>query len=395
MSDPASLMRERVQLYKDAARHKKTSRVLNVANMWNWIVYDSGYKLSEALFDYGKMEDALVKFQEKYQFDYYLDYGVRNPLGVQSALGHTDYIVNDEANALNIQDINYLEPEDYDDILDNYFKFLWTKYMPRKYPQADGPGCKAMMLDACQKFAEFGQYVGNINQQFAVKYGVPPSIFAGTPAFVVFYEVLFNFIRGIKGLSIDIRRRPEKVKAVCDALGTVSLAPGPNFAAFKAASQPGTDMNRGPDLFMVFLGHTILSKKQFEVYYWPYLKEVFDFTGQYDKILHIFAEGENSRLYEFYKEAPKGHVVIHLEMDDMFRAKKELGDTICLCGGMPVDLLYHGTKQENIDYAKRLIDELAADGGFMFSQNKMVSYPNDCKAENLKAVNDFVREYTL
>jgi hypothetical protein len=62
---------------------------------------------------------------------------------------------------------------------------------------------------------------------------------------------------------------------------------------------------------------------------------------------------------------------------------------------MPVDLLYHGTKRENINYAKRLIDELAADGGFMFSQNKMVSYPNDCKAENLKAVNDFVREYTF
>ncbi len=188
---------------------------------------------------------------------------------------------------------------------------------------------------------------------------------------------------------------PDKLKAVCDAVGTVSLGPGPSFAVFKETAQTGTDMSRGPDLFMVFLGHAILSKKQFEVFYWPYLKEVFDFVQEYDKILHIFAESENSRLYEFFKEAPKDHVVIHLELDDMFKAKKEIGDTVCLCGGMPVDLLYHGTKQENIAYAKRLIDELAADGGFMFSQNKMVSYPNDCKAENLKAVSDFVREYTI
>jgi uroporphyrinogen-III decarboxylase len=75
--------------------------------------------------------------------------------------------------------------------------------------------------------------------------------------------------------------------------------------------------------------------------------------------------------------------------------KKEIGDTVCLCGGMPSDLLARGTKKECIDYAKRLIDELASDGGFIFSQDKMISYPNDCSAENLKAVNEFVQEYRI
>ena len=125
------------------------------------------------------------------------------------------------------------------------------------------------------------------------------------------------------------------------------------------------------------------------------LKEIFDFVEKYDKIVHIFNECENSRLYDIYKQAPKGHVVVHFENDDLFKAKKEIGDTVCLCGGMPTDLLARGTKKECIDYAKRLIDELASDGGFIFSQDKMISYPNDCSAENLIAVNEFVREYRI
>ncbi len=60
-------------------------------------------------------------------------------------------------------------------------------------------------------------------------------------------------------------------------------------------------------------------------------------------------------------------------------------------GGMTTDLLGNGTKQQCIDYAKKLIDELG--DGFIFSTNKMVSFRNDCKRENLLAVTDFVRNY--
>ena len=110
-----------------------------------------------------------------------------------------------------------------------------------------------------------------------------------------------------------------------------------------------------------------------------------------DKIMFLFTEGENSQFYEFLKEAPRGHLVLQLEIDDVFEAKKALGDRVCICGGMPCSLLHNGTVKENIAYAKRLIDEMGP--GYIFSPDKMVSYPVDCKAENLKAVNDFVRDY--
>ena len=60
---------------------------------------------------------------------------------------------------------------------------------------------------------------------------------------------------------------------------------------------------------------------------------------------------------------------------------------------MKNSMLGNGTKQECLDYAKRLIDELGADGGYLFSQDKMGSYRIDANPENLKAVCDFVLDY--
>lgn len=66
---------------------------------------------------------------------------------------------------------------------------------------------------------------------------------------------------------------------------------------------------------------------------------------------------------------------------------------MALFGGMPCTLLGKGTQEECVDYAKRLIDELGRDGGFILSQDKMVSFASDCKPENLKAVSQLVHTY--
>lgn len=138
MTDATNLFNERVQLYKDAARHKKTSRVLNLANIWTWKICDSGYKLSEALFDYNKMEDIVCKFHEKYQFDFYMDYGLRNPLRIPDVLGFTDYIIDDDTCSLTYAtDINYMTEEDYDLIIENFDKYLWTRCTPGRVCSKD------------------------------------------------------------------------------------------------------------------------------------------------------------------------------------------------------------------------------------------------------------------
>lgn len=384
-------LEERAEAYKNAAKHIKSDRVLNLASIWTpVIVQDSGFKMSEAMFDYDKLEQAVYKFHDKYQFDFYMDFCNRNPLRISSALGNTDYIIDDENGALGYAtDINYMQPEDYDMILENYDEFIWTKYLNKRYQKLNSGDAIKMMSDAAKEVIAFNHYAVKINTEMA-KRDVPPALLMGIPGYFNFYEILYLSLRGLRGLSVDMRRIPDKVKKLCDTMKN-----GNGFNQYMATAKKGTNPLSGADFAFYLLGHNILSKKQFEEFYWPSLKEVFDFAEKYDKIVHLFVESENSRFYEFFAQAPKGHVVAHFENDNLFEAKKQIGDKICFCGGMPVDLLARGTKKECVDYAKHLIDELAADGGFIFSQNKMVAYPSDYNPENLLAVNEFVREYRI
>ena len=108
--------------------------------------------------------------------------------------------------------------------------------------------------------------------------------------------------------------------------------------------------------------------------------------------MFIYIEDAIARFADYFSDVPKGSAIMHLEMDDIFEMRKLLPG-MPLAGGMTTDLLGRGTPQECVEWAKVLCNELGS--GFIMSQNKMLSFRNDCRRENLLAVNDFVRGVEL
>ncbi|KPU43845.1 uroporphyrinogen decarboxylase (URO-D) [Oxobacter pfennigii] len=380
------LLKERIQLFNDAAQMKKTARIPQVANFFTWKILDSEYKLSEALLDYDKMFRLVCDFHERYGFDAYMDLGTRNPVKVTNSLGGYHYMVDDEREVMNIDDQVYMEADEYGELAEDPIKFIWTKIMPRKYKKLNEEGALEVFKNTTQEFLAFSEYNRKINEKFLADYEAP-AIF-NIQGGVLFhpFEMLFNYYRGIKGLSIDIRRNKERVMEAVEAL-------------YNMFTKPAIDGLDGPksqtsafDAMSAFLAHSILSPKQFGEIYWPILKKIIDKLVETGKTMYIFSENTMLQYYEYLQEVPKGHLVIHVELDDVFEFRKKLPN-ICIAGGMPADLLGNSDPQTCIDYAKKLVDELGRDGGYIFSQNKMMSFRYDCKRENLLAVTDFVRDY--
>ena len=110
--------------------------------------------------------------------------------------------------------------------------------------------------------------------------------------------------------------------------------------------------------------------------------------------IRIFTEGSILRFAEYFKDYPKGVLTFHIEQDDPFAFRQALPN-VCIMGGLTTELLNNGTPEECVAYTKRLCDELGKDGGFILSEGKMLSYRNDTKRENYKAVCDFVSSYKL
>lgn len=387
-----TLRQERIQLFKDAIqKNKKPKRVPHFGNLWSWKIQDAGYTMSQALYDYEIMQKVLDYTFESYPIDCCYETGWRNPLQVTESLGNDVSVINDATNSISIRERFFMEPEEYDELINNPKKFLWEKVLPRKYKLLNNDMNSNVFKTALGKYTEFGKFMERSSQQMEETYGVP--VFADPHAAFDYwgngYELLFCVLRGIKGISRDIRRDPDRVLAAIEALDETFVIPRME----RAMVQPkGTNMDFCVDMNPVLLGHAILSPKQFEKFYWPHLKRLADYAVAQDKLAYFFVESESRRFWEFFQELPKGHFAIHVELDDIFELKKRLPN-LCVAGGMKTDLLAEGTPAHCVDYAKKLLDELAYDGGFIFSENKMISFKRDCRSENLKAVCDFVREY--
>ena len=384
---PKELLQERIQLFRDAQSFRKPARTPICANVTSWMFTDTGYTAGKACRSYQIIEDCMARFVQKYPCDMfnYTMSGFRNVFLLPDAMGGSIYSENGDGDNLNIVAEDYILPEEYDEMIADYKKTLWEKVLFRMFPQAKNFTAQ-QFADAAKTELEFRQQTTRINQRMRDEFGIPVEM--NINHIVQPLENLLGNHRGIKGLSMDLRRRPEKVKAFLDTCG----AGGRAYYEMKIKEFDGPDMNETYDCMSGILAHTIMNRKQFDQFKADDLAWAFHLAEEYHKQVVIFAEGTWERFGDFFNQFRRGTLNMTVEQDDPYEIRKKYPN-ICISGGLDVSVLRSGTKQQCIDMAKRAIDELGWEGGLILSPNKMLAYPNDTTAENLQAVFEFAREY--
>ncbi|HSW57736.1 MAG TPA: uroporphyrinogen decarboxylase family protein, partial [Dehalococcoidales bacterium] len=101
-------------------------------------------------------------------------------------------------------------------------------------------------------------------------------------------------------------------------------------------------------------------------------------------------EGDYTSRLEYLLELPKGKVLGHFDTTDLFKAKQILKGHMCISGNVACSILNTGTPEDVREQCRKLIDYCGRDGGYILSTRSPV---DDARAENLKALVDFTREY--
>lgn len=378
----------RTGLVRDAANMRNEDRAPIVSFFVTWKILDAGYKLSEALSDFDIMEKVVRHHQESYNFDMLNDLGIRNPYRLAKAIGSSTYEINDDAESLSVHDVHVLNPEDINDLSANYMKTLWEKGMPNKFDWWGEETPMSRLMGGIGEMMQFMGFSGKINQIMSKEYGLPPRV-APNPLPQMSMENILGFLFGIRGASILMRRNKEELHNLIDTMEAMFYNP-----AIGGLTQMPEGQNPAfcYDGLLAMLAHNFMSTAQFEEFYLPELKKYLDILQSKKQNILIFTEGNILRLKDYFKDYNKGVITLLPENDDFFALHAELPNC-ALMGGMPCSILGHGTKEECLDRAKKVVDEVGKDGGLLFSQDKMGSYRNDATSENLKAVNDFVRSY--
>jgi hypothetical protein len=208
--------------------------------------------------------------------------------------------------------------------------------------------------------------------------GFPTDAGAGTAAP---FDAIGDFIRGTRGVMLDMFQRPEKLIAAMEKLVPICIAIG--LRARKGANPFVTmPLHKGPEGFM--------SLEQYKRFYWPTLRKVM--VGLIDEglIPMPFFEGDYTSRLEVIKDIPRGKALYKFEKVDIHKAKEILGDTVCFRGNVPITLLCAGTPEQVTAYVKELIDVFGRDGGLWVDADAIF---DKAKHENVKAMVEVTKEY--
>ncbi len=305
-----------------------------------------------------------------------------------------------------------LEPmkaEDYESFLSDPSDYIVRTYLPRilesAEPMATLPPFRSLlssagiarylaqftrpeMAEMLEKFRQAAELQAkwqsrdiDFNEEMA-KLGFPSyntaRMMAGAP-----FDMISDFLRGMRGSMLDMYRFPDKLLETCDMLckQTISMIktlPPPEESSVKRVFMA---LHRGSDGFM--------SLPQFEKFYWPTLNKIILALIDAGWTPCPFFEGTWDQRLEYIRELPKGKVLCHFAKTDPDRAKTILGGHLCFMIDVPGFILQAGTVSEVEDYCRNLIKVCGKDGGFIMTATCL----DEARPENVKAMIDITKSY--
>ena len=383
MEDLEKLYNERVARFVATVEHKEPDIVPIASIAGEYQPSYAGHSLWEVLEDPELELQCYVKCFRDIYCDAVKNIGLNRNMKLYDILGNNCFMVTNDGKSLQHVERVYMEKEDYPAFLQNYHKYIDDVFYPRKYPFFSLPyeERKEVLKKAVLAQIEYGK-----RQQYNAKYvkeqwGLP--LFSIAMMFETL-DYVFDFLRGFRPTVRDMHTMPEVLDQALDL-----------FTDYIISTRGLEDIEYAPFPWTSIPGHcaTFLSVKQFERFYWPSLKR--NLMALYEKGIKVFlmTEGDWTLFQDFFFDLPKDFMILSIERDDIYEAKKRIGDIVTLFGGMKTDTLRYKTEQECIDEAKKLVDVCAPGGGFVFSTDRILISQADVNPANYIAVSNFVHEY--
>lgn len=403
----AKILAERTQRVLDAVALKQPDRVPMYFSLGMFPAAYSKISFKEAIEDLDKWQSANETAYSEYQPDFGANF-LTVDVAANSLLCSRIYKWPGHGVGINdpfqFVEAEFMSADEYDNFIDDPGDFLFRKYWPRLYGGLEGlttlPPLKTLglkplssiaILDSpslskafnvlskvIKKNAKFQKAALKLTDKLE-SMGFPVLI-SGTAQAP--FDAISDFLRGMRGSTLDMYRCPEKLIAAQEAILPITIDSAITMASVKMKPLVFIPLHRGSDGFM--------SLKQFETFYWPYLKQLVEAVIGAGKIPFIFWEGIWDERLKYLAELPKGKILGFFDRTNLFRAKDIIGDTMCICGGMPASLLQTGTPKQVKDLTKKLIAEVGKGGGYIMGPNTVMDYANP---ELVRVWVDATREY--
>jgi uroporphyrinogen-III decarboxylase len=282
-----------------------------------------------------------------------------------------------------VDEIEYMKPEDYDAILEQGTTFNDLRFRMRMLPRfckdAEGVHPARLWPTLARDFIRQKRFWKN-DMNWCREKGLVMQI--GMQAEMPFD--LFSMARTIVPFSLDLFQRPDKIRRA-------ALRLAPSFAEFMiwVARLMGTPRVQ---CYCHRTSNSFISPRQFEELVFPSLEEIVCriIDAGMTPILHC--DGDWLKNFKVLRRLPAKKIILQLDgLTDIYKAKEAIGDHMCLFGDVSAEKLALGSPDEVDETCHRLIEEVGKGGGFILAGGCEIPY--NAKPENLKAMTKWVYKH--
>lgn len=384
----------RLNRYVTAMRNEKPDRIPLRPFVAEFTAKYAGFTCQDVAHDYGKAFEAALKTARDFDWDAVVPNMVYVWTGLAQAAGLRYYGIPG-IGIPHTTGFNYIEPgedeafmreDEYDELIKDPTGFLYNVWLPRVSTEVTRIGQPATYrnnlalvkssMAMLAYFYAFGPQVDRLRTECATA-----SAIAGI--FKAPFDILADKLRGYVGLTMDMATQPEKVLAACEALMPHLVNVGLTTADSRKLVPIGFWMHRGCVPFV--------NPKTFDSHYWPTLKPCIEEFWKNGHQTLFYAEGKWRYHLDSFRELPARSIVFHCDQDDIFEVHRKLHDKFALSGGIPNVMLSFGQPQQVREFCRRVIDEVARDGGYIMDAGAIMQ--DDTSIENIRAMTDTCREH--
>jgi len=409
-SEAEKSYKERVTRFTRAFQLKEPDRVPCILPAGNFAAYYAGSDLRTVMYDYDELKRTWRKFLNEFgDSDMFFGPGMVPPAKALEAVGYKLYKwpghgISGDTTSYQCVEGEYMKADEYDALIRDPSDFWLRTYLPRvfgafeAFPQLPAlttfeeiaiqsfipfglPNVQAgfeALLEAGRESLKWAAAVMEVSQE-AMALGFP-GVMAGLAKAP--FDTLGDTLRGTHGIMMDMFQRPDKLQEALEKIALLSINSALSSVGDSGPPLIIMPLHKGADGFM--------SEKQYETFYWPTFKKVIMSVVNEGIMPILFAEGSYNTRLDIISELPKASVTWWFDQTDMARAKKVLGDKVCLIGNVPTSLLMTGTPKEVKEHCRKLIEVCAPGSGYILGGGANIDKGDP---DNLRAMMEAVKEY--
>jgi hypothetical protein len=392
--DLEQLYAQRLMRYVTAMRNGTPDRVPIRPFVAEFTAKYAGFTCQEVTHDYEKAFLAARRCAADFDWDAVVGNMVYVWTGLTEAIGLKYYGVPglDVPPDVGFQyreppeDEAHMKADEYDALIEDPTGFLFNVWLPRvsrDVAPIGAPGTMRNNLSFLKGGMAMLDYFSAFPRQAELLRRESGTVSAISGILKAPFDILGDKLRGFTGLTMDLFQQPEKVLAACEALMPHLLHTALGGADPEKNVPIAIWMHRGCVPF--------IRPEWFREMYWPTLKPIIEELHRRGHQVLFYAEGAWGAHLDSFAELPEASIILHVDRDDIFEVHEAVGHKFALSGGVPNVLLSWGTPQEVRDCCRKIIDEVAREGGYLMDASAIMQ--NDTSIENVKAMTDFTREH--